>query len=176
MTRTALLLLLLGGYAQAAPGVRAGVSLAGRVGLGGTTGTYGPGLVGDLGVVLDDAWSVVGRVGVSGVVIFNLSNAGLGLERAIDEKWSVAGGVSFGLFASLASDLPASTALLVPLRLDYALGQHGALSERRRGWLAWFEVMPGFTLAQSCGFTRGPCPPAPWFAIVGSVGIGYAWR
>jgi hypothetical protein len=52
MTRTTLL--LLAGHAQAAPGVRAGVSLAGRAGLGGTTLTYGPGLVGDLGIVVDD--------------------------------------------------------------------------------------------------------------------------
>lgn len=176
MTRTALLLLLLAGGARAAPGVRAGVSLAARVGLGGTTATFDPGLIGDLGVVLDDAWSVVARAGVSGVVIFNLSNAGLGVERAINEKWSLAAGVSYGLFASLPTDLPASIALLMPLRLDYALGHHGALSERRSGWLLWFEVMPGFTLAQSCGFTRAPCPPAPWFAIVGSVGVGYAWR
>lgn len=88
----------------------------------------------------------------------------------------MAAGASIGLLASVATDQPSSTALLVALRLDSALGHHGALSERRSGWLVWFEVMPGFTLAQSCGFTRAPCPPAPWFAFVGSVGLGYAWR
>lgn len=87
----------------------------------------------------------------------------------------MAAGASIGLLASVATDQPSSTALLVALRRDSALGHHGALSERRSGWLVWFEVMPGFTLAQSC-VHAGPCPPAPWFAFVGSVGLGYAWR
>ncbi len=158
--------------------VRAGVTILGEGGSASPALSYGVGLAADLGLVLSERWTLAARASASGILVFMVGRLGVNAEYAVNETVSLGVGAAWARFGHLVTDLPDSAAVLVPLRLDLALGAQRHTSGRRSGWVASVELAPGVGFWGQNGFVPETVPPPkfPAFAFAASVGLGYAWR
>lgn len=158
--------------------VRAGVTVLGEGGSASPALSYGVGVAADLGLVLSERWTLAARASASGIIMFMVGRLGLNAEYALNDTVTLGVGAAWARFGHLVTDLPDSAAVLVPLRLDLALGAQGSTSGRREGWVASVEVAPGVGFWGQNGYVPATVPPPkfPALAFAASVGLGYAWR
>jgi len=169
-------LLVCAPHARAESRTRSGVSLLGQFGVGGPVRVIGPALAFDLGSVVSPEWALSARLSAGGILTFNMARLGLGAEYSAGERWTFGFGFALAAFFSFVPDLPGALSVLAPVRVDFALGDHGPLMLKRQGWILSLEVLPGVAFDQSCGFRPGGGPCNAPLTLVGLIGVGYAWR
>lgn len=163
-----------------ATGPRLRAELAGGVsgGHAGPAASFGPGLFGALGVLLNERLALSLRVSFDVLVIVNHGSVGVAVELWAAPSLVVSVGTTLEKYGSLATDLPSATAWQVPLRLEWAPMASSFEGARREGLVLSAEVAPGFAFAGSRGFVRvlPTDPPAfPAFAVSAGFHVGYAW-
>jgi hypothetical protein len=171
---------LAGVPSREAPRLHAAVEFVAGGGYGLATNAIagGPGLSVDLGVVLNDAYSVVARATAGTVIGLTSWLFGAAFEMVLTDKMSLSAGLAWG--ATWGLEAAGALSVSAPFRFTFAPFPRGAQDVAKRGLVLLAEVAPGYAYFNGYGRSRpvdGPesTPRAP-LALAAFLGIGYAWR
>lgn len=141
---------------------------------------FGAGINGDIGVTLGDRAIFSARMSLATSVILAVASLGLAFDYALNDHLTLGAGVALGyLGGAFVTDQAAAFTVQVPLRVQYFFADRGARQVSRRGFGVFLEVAPGYAAAGSAGYRRfapgEPDPTAVRYALMGTLGVSYAW-
>ncbi len=156
-----------------APRLRVGLHLTGGFGSGGGSTSQGVGLMGEIGTVVRDQFSLSFRLSGMGLPTFGLMMTGLfGLDCALSDKITLGGGAG-AMF--LVAPTNSSMSIVVPFRITFSPFSREPEVIARRGLLFGLEVGPAYGFRTYAGRGSPAPPPLTLFGFSAQLSAGYAW-
>lgn len=155
------------------PRLRLGFHVTGGAGAGGGTSSQGVGLMGEIGVVLRDQFSLTFRNSGMALPGFGLMVMALvGLDYSLSDKFTVGGG---GGAMFLIAPTNSSMSIVLPFRVTFAPFSREPEAVARRGLLVSLEAGPAYGFRTYAG--RGSPAPMPitLFGFSAQLSVGFAW-